>query len=587
MTAQTYNRMFTLHGVVMIFLFMIPAIPSGFGNFVLPMMIGAEDVAFPRLNLASWYIYLAGAAFALWGMIHGGADTGWTFYTPYSTTTFTKVVPILLGAFVIGFSSIATGLNFIVTVHTMRGPGLTWNKLPLFVWSIYATSIIQVLATPILGITVLLAAIENAFGFGIFDAAHGGDPVLFQHMFWFYSHPAVYIMVLPAMAVMSEIVPTFARKNIFGYKAIAYSSVGIALVGFFAWGHHLFTSGQSTFNAGVFGVISMLVGVFTAIKVFNWVGTLYKGRIRFSTPFAYFCGFIYLLVFGGMTGVALATVSLDVHWQDTYFVIAHFHFIMVGATLMAFLAALHYWFPKMFGAHLPRGLGPGVGVAHHPRLQRDVHPAVPPRQRGHAAPLLVVPGRVPGAQRGVDGGRVAARVRLPHHPRVHHASRFKYGEKVGRNPWGSRGYEWNSPSPPPKNNFDCPQVFDHPPHDYDSEGHEPEMQTEVHGGTEHGTTRIKDTPWLITPTAHDDGHGDAPPAPAAPLPGHAHAAARGAPRHVAVPGDGNPALRRPVLRLLVLPHALSRGVEGVLAAPLTARSGWSRPSTSSPRRSRW
>src|SRR5947208_2411952 len=255
MSAQTYNRMFTLHGLVMIFLFMIPAIPSGFGNFILPMMIGAEDVAFPRLNLASWYIYLAGAAFMLWGIIHGG------------------------------------------------------------------------------------------------------DPVLFQHMFWFYSHPAVYIMVLPAMAVMSEIVPTFARKNIFGYKAIAYSSVGIALVGFFAWGHHLFVSGQSTFNAGVFGVISMLVGVFTAIKVFNWVGTLYKGKVRFSTPFAYFCGFIYLLVFGGMTGVALAAVSLDVHWQDTYFVIAHFHFIMVGATLMAFLAALHYWFPKMFGRTYSEGWG--------------------------------------------------------------------------------------------------------------------------------------------------------------------------------------------------------------------------------------
>ena len=341
----------------MIFLFMIPAIPSGFGNFVLPMMIGAEDVAFPRLNLASWYIYLTGAAIALWGMIHGGADTGWTFYTPYSTTTFTNVVPILLGAFVLGFSSIATGLNFIVTVHTMRGPGLTWNKLPLFVWSIYATRSSRCWRRRCSASRCCSPPSSTRSASASSTPAHGGDPVLFQHMFWFYSHPAVYIMVLPAMAVMSEIVPTFARKNIFGYKAIAYSSVGIALVGFFAWGHHLFVSGQSTFNAGVFGVISMLVGVFTAIKVFNWVGTLYKGRIRFATPFAYFCGFIYLLVFGGMTGVALATVSLDVHWTDTYFVIAHFHFIMVGATLMAFLGALHYWFPKMFGRTYPEGWG--------------------------------------------------------------------------------------------------------------------------------------------------------------------------------------------------------------------------------------
>jgi cytochrome c oxidase subunit 1 len=367
----------------------------------------------------------------------------------------------------------------------MRGPGLTWNKLPLFVWSIYATSVIQVLATPILGITTLLAAVEASFGFGIFDSAHGGDPVLFQHMFWFYSHPAVYIMVLPAMAVMSEIVPTFARKNIFGYKAIAYSSVGIALVGFFAWGHHLFTSGQSTFNAGVFGVISMLVGVFTAIKVFNWVGTLYKGRIRFSTPFAYFCGFIYLLVFGGMTGVALATVSLDVHWQDTYFVIAHFHFIMVGATLMAFLAALHYWFPKMFGRTYPEGWGLvsasliilGFNATFIPQFLLG-NAGMPRRYWSYPAEFQALNVASTAGASLLAFGFVIILIYL--------VVSLMYGERVGRNPWGSRGYEWNSPSPPPKNNFDCPQVFDHPPHDYDSEGHEPEMQTEVHGGTEHG-----------------------------------------------------------------------------------------------------
>ncbi|HYQ81278.1 MAG TPA: cbb3-type cytochrome c oxidase subunit I, partial [Anaeromyxobacteraceae bacterium] len=349
MDALTYNKMFTLHGIVMIFLFMIPAIPSVFGNFFIPLMIGAQDVAFPRLNLATVYLYVAGLLLAVYGITQGGADTGWTFYTPYSTTTTSVVWPILLAGFVLGMSSILTGINFIVTIHTLRAPGLTWMRLPLFVWSMYATSVIQVLATPVLGMTLLLVAVENVFGFGIFDAARGGDPVLFQHLFWFYSHPAVYIMVLPAMAVMSEVVQAFARKNMFGYKAVAMSSLGIAFVGFFVWGHHLFTSGQSTFASGIFGVLSMFVGIFTAIKVFNWTATLYKGSINFAAPFVYLLGFLFFLVFGGMTGIALATVSLDVHWQDTYFVVAHFHFIMVGSTIMAFLAALHYWWPKMFG----------------------------------------------------------------------------------------------------------------------------------------------------------------------------------------------------------------------------------------------
>jgi cytochrome c oxidase subunit 1 len=349
MDAMTYNRMFTLHGVIMIFLFMIPAIPGIFGNFFLPLMIGAQDVAFPRINLLSVYLYLIGAAIAVVGMVQGGTDTGWTFYTPYSTTTVTTVAPVLLGAFFLGMGSIVTGLNFIVTIHTLRAPGITWMRLPLFVWAMYATSVIQVLATPVLGMTLLLVAFEKVFGFGIFDPARGGDPILFQHLFWFYSHPAVYIMILPAMGVVSEVVQAFARKNMFGYKAVAFSSLGIAFVGFFVWGHHLFTSGQSTFASGVFGVLSMFVGLFTAIKVFNWTATLYQGAIQVSAPFVYFMGFLYFLVFGGLTGIALSTVSLDVHWQDTYFVVAHFHFIMVGGTIMAFLAGLHYWWPKMFG----------------------------------------------------------------------------------------------------------------------------------------------------------------------------------------------------------------------------------------------
>jgi cytochrome c oxidase subunit I len=465
MNAMTYNRMFTLHGVVMIFLFMIPAIPGIFGNFFLPLMLGARDVAFPKLNLLSVYLYLLGAAIALYGMINGGADTGWTFYTPYSTTTVTQVVPILLGAFILGFSSIVTGLNFIVTAHTLRAPGLTWMRMPLFVWSIYATSIIQILATPVLGITLLMVAVEHAFGFGIFDPARGGDPILFQHMFWFYSHPAVYIMVLPAMAVISEVVCAASRKNIFGYKAVAFSSLGIAFVGFFTWGHHLFTSGESTLDAGIFGVLSMFVGIFTAIKVFNWTATLYKGAVQFTTWFAYFCGFLFFLVFGGMTGIALATVSLDVHWQDTYFVVAHFHFIMVGATVMAWLAALHYWWPKMFGKMYPERWGIvgamtiifGFNATFVPQFLLGNY-GMPRRYYSYPERFwpLNVASTAGASLLGFGFVLIAAYLLWS----------LKWGKVASANPWHSRGFEWDTLSPPPTENFLENPVYTHPPHDY-------------------------------------------------------------------------------------------------------------------------
>ena len=465
MNAMTYNRMFTLHGVVMIFLFMIPAIPGIFGNFFLPLMLGARDVAFPKLNLLSVYLYLLGAAIALYGMINGGADTGWTFYTPYSTTTVTQVVPILLGAFILGFSSIVTGLNFIVTAHTLRAPGLTWMRMPLFVWSIYATSIIQILATPVLGITLLMVAVEHAFGFGIFDPARGGDPILFQHMFWFYSHPAVYIMVLPAMAVISEVVCAASRKNIFGYKAVAFSSLGIAFVGFFTWGHHLFTSGESTLDAGIFGVLSMFVGIFTAIKVFNWTATLYKGAVQFTTWFAYFCGFLFFLVFGGMTGIALATVSLDVHWQDTYFVVAHFHFIMVGATVMAWLAALHYWWPKMFGKMYPERWGLvgamtiifGFNATFIPQFLLGNY-GMPRRYYSYPERFwpLNVASTTGASLLGFGFVLIAAYLLWS----------LKWGKVASANPWHSRGFEWDTLSPPPTENFLENPVYTHPPHDY-------------------------------------------------------------------------------------------------------------------------
>jgi cytochrome c oxidase subunit 1 len=465
MSAATYNRMFTLHGVVMIFLFMIPAIPGIFGNFFMPIMVGARDVAFPKLNLLSLYLYAIGAAFAVYGMVHGGVDTGWTFYTPYSTTTITKVVPVLLGAFILGFSSILTGLNFIVTTHTLRAPGLTWMRLPLFVWSIYATSVIQILATPVLGITLLLVAVEHAFGFGIFDPARGGDPILFQHMFWFYSHPAVYIMVLPSMAVISEVIQAAARKNIFGYKAVAFSSLGIAFVGFFTWGHHLFTSGQSTLDAGIFGVLSMFVGIFTAIKVFNWTATLYKGAVKFDTPFAYVCGFLFFLVFGGMTGIALATVSLDIHWQDTYFVVAHFHFIMVGGVMMGFLAGLHYWWPKMFGRTYSEGWGLvsavliilGFNATFIPQFLLGNY-GMPRRYYSYPERFWALNVASTAGASLLAFGFVIILIYL--------LVSLKHGKIAGPNPWGSRGYEWDTLSPPPQENFVGQPVFTHPPHDY-------------------------------------------------------------------------------------------------------------------------
>src|SRR5437867_1672703 len=356
LSADTYNKMFTMHGVIMVFFFLIPSIPAILGNFLVPMMIGAKDLAFPRLNLLSWYIYILGGIFTLWAVIVGGVDTGWTFYTPYSTAASnTNVVATGLGVFITGFSSILTGLNFIVTIHRMRAPGMTWFRMPLFVWAHYATSLIQVLGTPVLAVTIVLLFCERVFHIGLFDPALGGDPVLFQHLFWFYSHPAVYIMILPAMGVVSELVSTFARKPVFGYSFVAFSSVAIAVLGFLVWGHHLFVSGQSLYAGLVFSFLSYFVAIPSAIKVFNWTATLYKASITYHTPMLYPFGFIGLFTIGGLTGLFLAALGVDIHVTDTYFVIAHFHYIMVGGTIMAYLGGLHYWWPKISGRLYPEG----------------------------------------------------------------------------------------------------------------------------------------------------------------------------------------------------------------------------------------
>ncbi|WP_419145159.1 cytochrome c oxidase subunit I [Myxococcus stipitatus] len=469
-----YNRSFTLHGVIMVWLFLIPSIPTSFGNFLLPLMIGARDVAFPRLNLASFYLFLLGAVMTVWAILQGGVDTGWTFYTPYSTATGTDVLPVLMGVFVVGFSTILSGLNFITTVHTMRAPGMGWMRMPIFVWTLYGTSIIQVLATPVLGMVLLLVALERVAGVGLFDPARGGDPLLYQHLFWFYSHPAVYIMILPGMGVISESVSAFCRKNPSSYRVLVWSTVGIAFVGFLTWGHHMFVSGQSVLGSGTFSILSMLVAIFTALKIFTWTSTMYRGSIWMSAPFTYVLGFIFLLFFGGMSGVAVAVTSADLHWHDTYFVVAHFHFIMVGASLMAFLAALHYWFPKMFGRCYPEGLGVGTAVLIIFGFIATFLPqfllgnmGMPRRYADYPEHFqsLHVASTAGASLLGFGFLIIAAYLGWS----------LRHGRVAGRNPWGSRGYEWHSDSPPPESNFHAPPDFPYRPHDYSRPDTQPEV----------------------------------------------------------------------------------------------------------------
>ena len=452
MGPDTYNQIMTLHGVMMVFMVIIPGVPAIFGNFFLPLQIGAKDVAFPRLNLLSWYLLMTGALVAVVSVITGGVDTGWTFYTPYSIRTDNGTIWVIVGAFIMGFSSILTGLNFIVTVHKLRAPGMGFFKMPLFVWGIYSTAVIQVLATPVLAITLLLLTLERMFGIGIFDPKLGGDPVLFQHFFWFYSHPAVYIMILPAMGIVSELMAAFSRNNIFGYKAIAFSSIGIALVSFFVWGHHMFVSGQSEAANFLFSVITMLVGVPTAIKVFNWVSTMYKGSLSFETPFLYALGFIFVFLIGGMTGIVLATLALDVHVHDTYYVVAHFHYVMVGGTLFPLLGAIFYWFPKMFGKMYSELLGRtafaliflGFNVTFFPLFFAGTQ-GMPRRYYDYIKPYETLNQISTVGSWLISAGFLLVLIAIIH-------SLLK-GKKAPDNPWDARTLEWQTQSPPIHENF--------------------------------------------------------------------------------------------------------------------------------------
>ena len=501
MDPDTYNRVFTLHGALMVFLFIIPSVPAALGNIFLPLMIGAKDVSFPRLNLMSFYIYVLGGLFGIYSIVTNAVDTGWTFYTPYSSRSDTAVLTMTTAVFILGFSSILTGVNFIATIHSLRAPGLHWRRLPLFVWGMYATSVIQVLATPVLAITLFLLLMENILTLGIFNPTLGGDPVLFQHFFWFYSHPAVYIMILPGMAIVNEIIATFSRRKIFGYMFVAMSSVSLALLGFLVWGHHMFVAGMSEYATLVFSALTFLVAIPSGVKVFNWTATLYKGSISFESPMLYALAFLVLFTIGGLTGLFLGTLATDVHLHDTYFVVAHFHYVMVGGTVFGFLGGLHYWWPKMFGKLYDENMARaafvlvfiGFNLTFFPQfllgshgMPRRYYDYLPHFQHLHQVSTV-------GAYTLLAGFLVMAAMFW---------RSLTSGRKSPRNPWGSAGYEWQTESPPIEHNFHHQPVMERGPYDYhlatEAElfagyDHEP-------GGIAHGGGRATGH---AAPAAHD------------------------------------------------------------------------------------
>jgi len=467
--SNTYNKVFTMHGVVMIFFFLIPSIPATLGNFLIPLMIGAKDLAFPRINLLSWYVYMLAGVFGIFVLVTGGVDTGWTFYTPFSSSYSNGyVVMTAMAAFIMGFSSILTGLNFLVTVHRMRAPGLTWFRLPLFVCAHYATSAVMILGTPVIAVTLFLLMLERGLHIGFFDPAYGGDPVLFQHLFWFYSHPAVYIMILPSMGVISEVVSTFCSKKPFGYTFIAFSSVAIAVFGFLVWGHHLFVSSQSAYAGMVFSVLSMIVAIPSAIKIFNWTATMYKGSVRLETPMLYAIGFMGLFTVGGLTGLFLASMGMDVHLTDTYFVVAHFHYVMVGGAIMGYMAGLHFWWPKLTGRMYSQVWSKVSAVLVFVGFNLTFFPQFllgfmgMPRRYHVYPPEFQVLNVLSSAGASVLGLGYLI-------PAIYLLASLKYGAKAGANPWGATGLEWQTSSPPPTENFEITPVVTTEAYEYSAQ----------------------------------------------------------------------------------------------------------------------
>ena len=474
--ADTYNKIFTMHGMVMVFFFLIPGVPVVLGNFLIPIMIGAKDLAFPRINLLSWYLFVVGGLLMIYTLMAGGVDTGWTFYTPLSTEfSKTNVITAGLAVFVAGFSSILTGVNFIATIHRMRAPGMTWDRLPLFVWSHYATSLIQVLGTPVVAITIVLVALERLFHLGVFNPALGGDPLLFQHLFWFYSHPAVYIMILPAMGVVSEIVCCFSRKRVFGYKAMALAVLGIAVLGFLVWAHHMFVAGISLYAALIFSLLTYFVAVPSAVKVFNWTATMYKGSITYQTPMLYAFGFIGLFTIGGLTGLFLGCLGIDVHVTDTYFVVAHFHYVMVGGMVVAYLGGMHFWWPKISGRMYPEGWGKlaallvfvGFNLTFFPQFILG-YMGMPRRYHAYPPEFQIL------NVLSTAGATILAVGYLL--PMVYFLWSMRYGPLAPANPWNAAGLEWQTHSPPPTFNFDEQPIVTHEAYNYHELGEMPERQ---------------------------------------------------------------------------------------------------------------
>ena len=474
-TSDTYNKLFSMHGIIMVFFFLVPVAPAVLGNFLIPLMIGAKDVAFPKINLISWYLFVLGGCVELYMMLSGGVDTGWTFTTPLSTHFLnTNVIAAAMGIFIAGFSSILTGLNFIVTIHRLRAPGMTWFRLPLFIWSYYATSIIFVLATPVIAISMVLLVLERVFGIGVFDPRLGGDPLLFQHLFWFYSHPAVYVMILPGMGVISEVIACFSRKRVFGYTAVAFSSVAIGVFSFFVWAHHMFIMGISNYSALIFSIMTMFVAVPSAIKVFNWASTMYKGSITFDTPMLYALGFIGLFTIGGLTGVFLASLGMDIHLTETYFIVAHFHYVMVGGMVSAYMAGLHFWWPKITGRMYPESLGRLAAVVLFIGFNLTFFPqfilgylGMPRRYHAYPPEFQVL------NVLSTAGASILAIGYIL--PAVYFLWSLKYGKIAGANPWQATGLEWRVQSPPLTDNFlEIPLVTEEA-YDYDKIGNRVEV----------------------------------------------------------------------------------------------------------------
>jgi cytochrome c oxidase subunit I len=485
--SETYNKLFTIHGITMVFFFLIPAIPAVLGNFLMPLMLGARDLALPRINLLSWYLFMIGGLLTIWSILAGGVDTGWTFYTPYSSTySNTYVMATALGVFVSGFSSILTGLNFIVTTHTMRAPGQTWFRLPLFVWSHYAAALIMVLGTPVVAVAILLVGLERMFGIGIFDPSMGGDPLLFQHLFWFYSHPAVYIMVLPAFGVVSELVATFSQRRPFGYAFIGFSSFAIAVLGFLVWGHHMFTSGQSVYAGMIFSMISFTVAIPSAIKVFNWTATLYKASISYNTPMLYALGFIGLFTVGGLTGLFLAAIAVDIHVHDTYFIVAHFHYIMVGGTVMAYLGGIHYWWPKITGRMYPEGWARFSAILIFVGFNLTFFPQFVLGYLGMPRRYHVYPEewQVLNVMSSAGASILAVGYFFP---LTYLIWSLRYGPLAPPNPFGATGLEWKTASPPPPDNFDETPIVDEEVYNFVPEDTERKVEEEQ-GEEQHAST---------------------------------------------------------------------------------------------------